>query len=231
MADADPTYRDSIPAVPKRLQRLPVHRGYPVPWFVTWVNQAGRPQPPGDGTPEFRLVDGHKLDVALRARRCWVCGQPIPAGKVAFVVGPMCTVNRISAEPPCHQGCALWSARACPFLANPKMVRREGLPGGAQEPPGRMLLRNPGVAVVWITERYAVQEVDGGKLVHLGHPEDVVAMAHGREATDQELLEALRSGLPALREMAREDGPEAVDNLRRDVEDAMHLLGLGTHLE
>ena len=29
-------------------------------------------------------------------------------------------------EPPCHADCAVWSATNCPFLANPRAVRRGG---------------------------------------------------------------------------------------------------------
>ena len=31
------TYRPELEPLPDRMKRLPVHRGYPVPWFVEWV--------------------------------------------------------------------------------------------------------------------------------------------------------------------------------------------------
>ena len=54
--------------LPLRLRKLPLDpRGYPVPWFVAWV----------DGVPEFRAVDGRKFVQAVRAKLCWVCGEPL----------------------------------------------------------------------------------------------------------------------------------------------------------
>jgi hypothetical protein len=68
----------------------------------------------------------------------------------------MCAILRISGEPPSHRECAEFSARACPFLSRPDMVRREDrLPDAAKFNP-LMLERNPGVAMVWITLSYTV---------------------------------------------------------------------------
>jgi hypothetical protein len=110
----DPNYiRPDLPTpLPSGVARLPRRRGYPVPWFVGWIG----------GEPEFRMADSEKLALAVRRSLCWVCGDPI-VGLRAYLVGPMCAVNRTSAEPPSHVRCADWSARACP-------------PRGAR-PPGR----------------------------------------------------------------------------------------------
>jgi hypothetical protein len=102
--------RPELEALPSRMKTLPVdERGYPVPWFVDWV----------DGKPEFRAMDGNKWESAVRYRLCWVCGGTLGVNK-SFVAGPMCGINRTSAEPPCHLECATWSARNCPFLKNPQ---------------------------------------------------------------------------------------------------------------
>jgi len=107
--------------LPDRMKSLPVHRGYPVPWFVEWI----------DGVPEFRAMDFSKWQRAIRDKLCWVCGTPLEKKFVTFVAGPMCGINRTSAEPPCHLICAQWSARNCPFLSKPQMTRRENdLPEG-----------------------------------------------------------------------------------------------------
>src|SRR5258708_1131539 len=101
--------------VPSRIAVLPKdQRGYHVPWFVAWI----------DGVPDFRVIGGGKLPHAVREKLCWVCGQPL-GGFMAFMIGPMCAVNRISSEPPSHRECAVYSARVCPFLSNPEMKRRE----------------------------------------------------------------------------------------------------------
>src|SRR5438046_1182517 len=113
--------RPEIEEPPAKMRALPVHRGYPVPWFVAWVN----------GEPEFRAADGKKWALAVTKHYCWVCGQSLGRYQT-FVLGPMCGINRTSAEPPCHLECARYSAKNCPFLSKPHMTRREnGLRDGA----------------------------------------------------------------------------------------------------
>jgi hypothetical protein len=122
--------------MPHRMKFLPVDRGYPVPWFVDWI----------DGAPEFRAMNPNKWVAAVKKKLCWVCGSKL--GKyMAFVSGPMCGINRTSSEPPCHLDCARWSAKNCPFLVRPRMVRREG--DGMEDGKfagGIGLTRNPGQA-------------------------------------------------------------------------------------
>jgi hypothetical protein len=212
--------RPELPALPARIAALPRHRGYPVPWFVAWV---------GNGSeygPEFRVADGDKQRLALAKGLCWVCGQTLERIS-AFVIGPMCAVNRISAEPPSHIGCAEFSARACPFLARPHMERREGgMPEGTADAPGISIRRNPGVALVWITREWRLVRAPGGGLIRMGAPSKVRAFAHGREATADELRASIESGLPQLRAIAEEDGPQAVRYLDEQTRAAYRLLGL-----
>ena len=101
--------------LPDRMRSLKISdEGFPVPWFVGYV----------DGKPDFRTMDGEKLVIAVRHRRCWMCGSPL--GKhLTFSIGPMCAVNRNIAEPPSHLSCAEYSVRACPFLSNSRMKRNE----------------------------------------------------------------------------------------------------------
>src|SRR5437764_29347 len=102
----------NLPALPSRLKLLPVdERGFPVPWFVAWI----------DGKPDFRVVDQRKMAIAVSEKRCWVCGDFL-GRYMAFVIGPMCAVNRVSSEPPSHRECAEFSVRACPFLTKPKVA-------------------------------------------------------------------------------------------------------------
>jgi hypothetical protein len=49
--------KDLPDGMPESVGRLPVdHRGYPVPWFVAWI----------DGKPEFRCADGEKWFAQFR---------------------------------------------------------------------------------------------------------------------------------------------------------------------
>lgn len=198
-------YRSDLPALPARMGGLPIdNRGFPVPFFASWV----------DGEPEFRVVHRETIMKAVRRKLCWICGQPLGSW-VAFAIGPMCTVNRISAEPPQHRECAIYAAQACPFMAHPDAVRRKSrMPEGAktaEECPGVMLERNPGVVAVWCCRRYEVfRPHNGGTLHRLGDPGEVLWFTRGRDATRDEVEEALERGFPALREMAEQDGPDAV---------------------
>lgn len=204
-------------AVPPRVAMLPRdHRGYPVPWFVAWVGKPKR--------PEFRVIGTGKIDQAIREQRCWICGGLL-FGQRAYVIGPMCAVNRVSSEPPSHRACAVYAAKACPFLIKPHMRRRpHGMPDEAVEPAGVRIERNPGVALVWVTGLTQVRNVPGGVLFDVGHPASVSWYCGGRAATRAEVVESIESGLPILRAAAEKDGPGALAALGHQMEIAMRLL-------
>lgn len=196
--------RSDLPApLPRKMERLPISdRGYPVPWFVQWLEAEGSqvPTPVGEGYPEFRMMRPEAWTAAVRDKRCWVCGETLSAN-FAFVIGPMCAINKTTGEPPSHRECAEWSAKACPFLAKPKMVRRmAGLPEENRgEMPGVGLTRNPGVAMVWITRSYRVfPDGKGQHLLNMGEPTEVQFYAHGRWAKREEVIESIDTGLPLL---------------------------------
>lgn len=204
-----------FPDAPDRIKALPTdHRGFPVPWFVANI----------DGKPDFRVVGPGKVREAVHGRRFWICGHRLGRFK-AFVIGPMCAINRVSSEPPSHRQCATFAAKACPFLVKPAM-RRNGkdLPADAAEPAGIMITRNPGVALVWVTSSYSTVPVDGGLLFDVGEPESVHWYAEGRAATRDEVETSIRSGMPLLEDAAIKDGPAACAELIRRVEAALPLL-------
>lgn len=203
--------------VPNRMQSLPTLRGFVVPWFVAQV----------DGQYDFRVMDPEKLVRAVREKGCWLCGHPLGAFKV-FVIGSMCAVNRTSSEPPCHRDCAEYAARVCPFLARPHDVRRDaGLPTDVALPAGQMLRRNPGVALLWTVRTYARwTPPGGGVLFDIGAPLECAWFAEGRTATRDEIVESMRTGLPALADAAMSDRhPElALHQLARSVARAYALV-------
>jgi hypothetical protein len=184
--------------LPMRMKTLPRdERGFPVPWFVAWL----------DGKPEFRAMDQRKYVMAIRENRCWVCGEKMGVTKV-FVAGPMCGINRTSSEPPSHIECARWSAVNCPFLSNPRTVRREdeqfNNAMARKRSPGKMICRNPGVTMLWVTRQYEVfDDGQGRPLIQMGEPERVEWYGNGREATLAEVQASIDSGLPNLEAIAR----------------------------
>jgi hypothetical protein len=209
--------------LPARMAGLPRdHIGRPVPWFV-WIDDVG--------VPDFRIVGPGKLHEALRASVCWVCGHGFGGGEDrAWLIGPMCTVTLTTAEPPAHLDCAVWSAENCPFLATPNMVRRDrNTPEGAVEPAGIMIRRNPGASVVWVTgyRAWKAEREGRGYLFRLSPAKRALWFAEGREATRAEVLASVDSGLPILREMAAEDGPEAAAELERMLAAALKHIPAG----
>jgi hypothetical protein len=194
--------REGLPPIPRRWLRLPIEeRGYPVPYFVGKL----------DGKWDFRIMDADKLHDAIRYRKCWLCGEQL--GKFqTFVIGPMCAINRSSAEPPCHLDCARYAVRVCPFLTLPKAKRREsGLPEDRKSA-GFMIKRNPGVTMLWTTKGYRViraQRGGDGILFNFHEPTDLEFYAEGREASLAEVMESITSGLDFLRDEVRRMGAAA----------------------
>lgn len=182
--------------LPDRLRWRPVSdEGFPVPWFVEWI----------DGKPDFRVMSAEKWVKAVKRDLCWICGNTLGRFKV-FTVGPMCAVNRTSAEPPSHRDCAQYAVKACPFLTRPRMRRNSVDLPAHKNPGGIMLERNPGCTLLWITHDYRVINAGGSPLLKMGEPVEITAYAEGRLATRAELNASVASGLPALAEIAESEG-------------------------
>ncbi|MYR58877.1 hypothetical protein GTY54_22425 [Streptomyces sp. SID625] len=178
---------------PPRLARLPRDKhGRLVPWFVGSVN----------GEPDHRLVRPGGITDAVRCKLCLLCGQTLGSYQT-FVVGPMCVINRVSAEPPSHKDCAEYAARACPFLTHPHMRRRENLPDDTVPPDGEMNPRNPGACVTWTTRKWLKKP--GMQLFTFDEPTWVAWWREGRPATYAEAVDALVSGHDFLAEEAAKD--------------------------
>lgn len=185
-----------------------------MPWFVAWIN----------GEPDFRVIEEGRTIEAIKLQRCWICGERL-GRYMAFVIGPMCAVNRISAEPPSHRECAEFAARACPFLTMPKMKRNEReKPEDTRAPAGVRIARNPGVCLVWITRRCYLVRAEGGVLFNVGDPEELAWYCEGRQATRAEIMESINSGLPLLVEVAAKEGDQATEALRRKLNEALKLV-------
>lgn len=205
----------NLPPMPARIEKLPRdERGFPVPWFVSWI----------DGKPEFRVIGPDRFGRAVEEGLCWICGERL-GRYLAFTIGPMCLVNRISAEPPAHRECAEFAVKACPFLSNAKMRRNEKALPAHEAPGGGMILRNPGVGLVYITTGYSlIMDNTESVLCALNEPTELLWFTRGREATHEEIMGSIESGLPLLREIAERDGPEAVAFLNEQYRAAMELI-------
>jgi hypothetical protein len=136
----DEVYRDDLPPIPDRMKKLPVERGYPVPWFV---------QKFGDHY-DFRVVDQRKYAPAYYQKLCWLCGEKLGSA-LAFVIGPMCAINRAIGEPPAHRECAEFSLVACPFLNQTQTRRNEANIPEETNFSEFGIKRQPGVMALWMS--------------------------------------------------------------------------------
>jgi hypothetical protein len=180
------------------MSALPIDdRGYPIPFFVATMP---------DGQREFRAMDNEKLIRCVKEHLCWVCGEKL--GKfMVFVIGPMCMINRINAEPPSHRECALYAVKNCPFLVNTRAERREGgvgrgFQGEFADGAGMLIKRNPGVSVLWTCLTYkVVNDGNNGVLFSFDDkPINVEFFCEGKPAIRSQIDESIASGLPKLLE-------------------------------
>lgn len=207
--------RPTLTALPERMKKLPVdERGFPVPWFVEWI----------DNKPEFRVMNRQRWHDAVVKSLCWVCGEKLGLIQV-FTVGPMCTVNKTTAEPPSHRDCAIWSAKNCPFLSKPHMVRREDEFTEQLDRVGVAINRNPGTVCLWFTRSFTLfRDQNNQPLIQMGEADHIEWFCQGRRATREEVLESIRTGLPLLGELAEAEGPAAVRDLHVMAENAIRRL-------
>lgn len=105
-------------------------------------------------------------------------------------------------------------------------------------PAGNAIPRNPGVALVWISDRNggpgrpkpfkvsanAFANTHEGVLFHVGDPVETLWFAEGRAATKAEIAASVESGFPALYEIATKEGPDAVAELGRLAEQFWRML-------
>jgi len=223
----------SVP-VPVRMSKMPRdRRGFTVPFFVSWLDANGNLVDAPNGTPDFRVIDTRRFAECVNFAKCWLCGEKLGRYK-AYVVGPMCAVNRTTSEPPCHRECAVYALQVCPFLAQPKMRRNEkNMPDGYIAPAGEGLKRNPGMGVLWLQDCFAkrydveanrLQNINGGYLFQLQDPVEVQWWKDGRPATREEAEEALKHGAPAIREIAVAEGHGAIEAFDRMYDKARRYL-------
>lgn len=209
--------------MPPNIAALPIdERGYPVPYFVQWMDEVGNPTKRGSGKPDFRVADSRKVYECIMHGKCWVCGQNI-GRKATFVVGPMCVINRGTSEPPSHYACAIWSMKACPFLLNPSARRRDvNLPDGVINPPGEFNPRNPGVMAAYTSRTWLPKPVSNGIMLGIGEPENVEWWTQGRMATKDEAANALEEGYKVLQSVCNDE--EEAELLRQFYEAAKTTL-------
>lgn len=206
--------RRDLPPLPPAMKNLPLDkRGFPVPWFASW--------PIAKRDVDFQVIEPGRIVTAMRFNVCWVSGEEMDP-VFAFVIGPMCAINRISAEPPSRIEVAEWSVKGCPLLSNPAMRRAPR--SDVIDAPGIMERRNPGVSLIWVCDHFSPVRVDGGYLFQVPDPMWVSWWHRGREATRAEVEAAMAPGVAQLRQMAMEEGSAALNEFSRRLTMARELL-------
>jgi hypothetical protein len=200
--------------LPKRMAHRPVsERGFPVPWFVSYIN----------GKWDFVNLDPRKIGEAYRRKICWLCGDRLGQYH-SYCIGPMCAINRVSAEPSSHRECCQYAARACPFLSRPNARRNTAAHlGDASDVPGVMIEHNPGVTLVWTSKSCQPFQAGDGYLFNVGEPLETEWFCEGRAATRAEIMAAIDKGLPLLRKHAATESG-GIEALNTEIARAMKLI-------
>lgn len=89
-------------------------RGYPIPFFVPWIN----------GKPDFRMMSSIKLELCIDKKLCGICGKKLHEYQY-FITGPMGLKNGTHSDPPSHRDCAEYSLQVCPHLHFEKAKRND----------------------------------------------------------------------------------------------------------
>lgn len=200
-----------LPQMPTSVAKLPRDsRGLPVPWFVAWI----------DGKPDFRVADGRKVIDAIENKLCWVCGEKLSPSQHTFVVGPMCSLNHITSEPPCHHACAVFSAKACPFLNRQEFYRREkGMPENAKIGVSESVK----VTLLWTCCGYQLRDSDG-ILFNMPNPSKVDWYCEGRIATRQEIIEAIDASAGRLKQICNDENDPTFQSFLKTAIEKSHRL-------
>jgi hypothetical protein len=205
-AEAGGARPSRFPDAPENIRRLPVdHRGFPVPYFVAWVN----------GKPDHRVFDPSKVEPAVRGDLCWICGEPLGEDK-AFVIGPTSAFNRMTTEPASHWACGCFAASACPFLTQPRMRRNpKGLENVVLVEPGGTMQHSLDVSVVWATTSFTQTLHRDGRTLRfeLGQPTRVSWFTEGRPASREEALASIEATAHRYRGLVEAGGQAAAKKL------------------
>ena len=130
--------RAGLPPLPEIMSRLDIdERGYPIPWF-TYRDE--------NGVPDFRIAKKGAALHAAKYRKCFITGQPIRSGVLAY--GPISVLTQVTPEPFSDPQAMAFAVQACPFLAIPSARRNHtNLPEEAETNPNNMG-HNPGLLCV-----------------------------------------------------------------------------------
>lgn len=158
--------------LPHHMRKLPRDpRGYPVPWIA--LDHKGK--------ADFRVLDTKKVQQALTAKLCSICGKPMHSGEFAFVGGPLSIENRLFNDPAMHPGCAEYALKVCPFLAAPKFAyaKKVKVEGVDIEVSHGVSLDRPDQFGLGVTYAFGLVNFQGEVYIHAAHFHSLTWWQHG----------------------------------------------------
>lgn len=108
--------------IPEFLKHLPIHRGYPVPYFVPKDNE---------GVYQLKYASQEKMESCIKYHKCCICFRPLVVGNYFFISGPRGFETKTDSHPPMHRSCAEYSLKVCPHLYFEKTHRTTDEDNGA----------------------------------------------------------------------------------------------------
>jgi hypothetical protein len=211
----------NLPPIPPHMQELPLDkRGYPVPYFVQWVN----------GVPDFRVSNMRRIYECTNKKLCMICGKALNKDEgCVFAVGPLSTLTQTNDEPPMHRACAEFSAQVCPWMLHPGMKRiPKPLPDGTMsagqlEAVGAINGGAPKVWALYDTDSYIAEAQENRTILYfMGEPREIHWWKAGRRATREEVLEALTDTVAFMKAYPGCESPE----VQKHYDDRFTELGL-----
>lgn len=181
---------EMISTAPSHIKALPIHKGYPVPYFVhrdpDW--EPGQPI-------DFRVTSPDAMRRCVMHNRCWITGTVLGTHK-AFVGGPVSALMQNYAEPPSRPAAAMFAAQVCPFMIGGGGVAP--IQPGTRSLAGDHVTTGTGVTFVYVTREFTVHSTATGTIWRPGEVEQLDAFKDGRKATRDEIEVAINAGVELL---------------------------------
>lgn len=130
-----------------------------------------------DGIPDFRVVDEVKRHAAVYDRLCWICGNPMPQGLIAFIGGERSVQNRSFIDPASHVECAMYAAKVCPYL-NGERRQYAKTPSRVEKDPAfehmKVEQHVPRRLAIYLTARYWIKPYQGSFLIEADKARQII---------------------------------------------------------
>ena len=151
-----------------------------------------------DGEPDFSRVKPGALEFSHQNNLCWLCNEFLGVSKWFILDDITRCINRTASHLPSHRACAEFAAKNYPCMTQ------------AQH----------GCSCLWETNAYRVfTDLEGRITIDIGEASGATFWCDGRKASQEQVLESVRNSIGKLQAEAIGNGPMAMVELVRKVED------------